>query len=258
MIRALLRIPNRVLRAILRRVIPRSLDIAYRRSRALLLLEPENVERTFQQDFFDRAFKALKFNGIDGDYAEFGCASAKTFALAYRESRKHGHPAKLWAFDSFSGLPDAEGVEDDHPRWQHGTMAMSVERFHEACRQNGIPGDAYTTVAGYYDDTLPRMGATEEPANICLAYIDCDLYSSTVSVLEFLMPRLKHGMIVAFDDYYCWSASQPAGERKAMLEFFEDNSQWGLLPFVQYGWHGASFVVENRELLRPKQSRHAA
>ena len=52
-----------------------------------------------------------------------------------------------------------------------------------------------------------------------MAYIDCNLYSSTVTVLEFLAPRLKHGMIVAFDDYFCWSPTQVSGERFALHEF---------------------------------------
>ena len=93
------------------------------------------------------------------------------------------------------------------------------------------------------------MAADDHPANIALAYVDCDLYSSTMSVLEFLEPRLKHGMIVAFDDYFCWSSGQLSGERRAMLEVFDAHARWHLEPYVQFGWHGQSFVVENRELL---------
>jgi len=58
-------------------------------------------ERLYRQEFFSNAFKALRFNGIDGDYAEFGSWGGLTFGLAYQESRRRGHSAKLWAFDSF-------------------------------------------------------------------------------------------------------------------------------------------------------------
>ena len=69
------------------------------------------------------------------------------------------------------------------------------------------------------------MAPTDRPANIALAFIDCDMYSSTRSVLGFLMPRLKHGMIIAFDDYFCWiRRPQPSGERRAMLDFFGDHA----------------------------------
>jgi hypothetical protein len=62
---------------------------------------------------------------------------------------------------------------------------------------------------------------------------------------------MKHGMIIAFDDYYCWSATQISGERMAMLEFFSENPEWVLSPYMQFGWHGQSFVVESRNLVDP-------
>jgi hypothetical protein len=55
-------------------------------------------------------------------------------------------------------------------------------------------------------------------------------------------------MILAFDDYYCWSATQVSGERKACAEYFRDNEKWVLPPFIKYGWQGMSFVVEERKL----------
>ena len=78
--------------------------------------------------------------------------------------------------------------------------------------------------------------------------IDCDLYSSTKTVLEFLMPRLKHGMIIAFDDYFCWSATQISGERKAMMELFSKDCRWEMVPYMQFGWHGNSFVIEDKKI----------
>jgi hypothetical protein len=92
------------------------------------------------------------------------------------------------------------------------------------------------------------MADDDAPINIALAYIDCDLYSSTKVVLQFLMPRLKHGMIIAFDDYFCWSTTQISGERMAMIESFSNNSQWELVPYIPFGWHGQSFVVEDKSL----------
>lgn len=125
---------------------------------------------------------------------------------------------------------------------------MSLDQFHDICAASGIPRSEYHVVPGFYDETLPAMSPTDEPKNIALAYIDCDLYSSTKTVLEFLMPRLKHGMIIAFDDYFCWSKSEISGERRAMLEFFTNNATWALVPYMQFGWGGNSFVVEDRRI----------
>jgi hypothetical protein len=202
-------------------------------------------EKLDRQELFYNAFKALTFNAIDGDYVEFGCHGCMTFPLAYHEAMRHGHKARLWAFDSFQGLPPAAGEEDEHPGWRPSKMATSIEEFHRRCRRKGVPRNAYEIVAGFYDETLPIKAATDAPANVCFAFVDCDMYSSTKSVLEFLKPRLKHGMIIAFDDYYCWSPNQLSGERRAMLEIFKESGPFRLVPYLQFGWHGASFFVEN-------------
>src|SRR5207237_8887813 len=154
-------------------------------------------------------------------------------------------PAKLWAFDSFQGFPTPREA-DAHPEWAEGKMAITVAEFRAACAKRGSPRDAYTVVPGFYEETVARMSPMDEPADIALAYVDCDLYTSTRTVLEFLRPRLKHGMIVAFDDYFCWSATQMSGERKAWLELAAADERWEWLPYVQYGWHGRSFVLEAR------------
>jgi hypothetical protein len=198
-----------------------------------------------RQEFFFNAFKALRVNGIDGDYAEFGSWGGMTFALAYREARRHGHTAKFWAFDSFQGLPAPTGSADVHPEWTKGKMTITLEQFRDTCSRNGIPIDAYEVVPGFYEQTLATMRPTDKPSNIALAYVDCDLYSSTKTVLEFLRPRIKHGMIVAFDDYFCWSGSQISGERRAMLDFSAGSDEWKWVPYVQFGWHGMSFVIED-------------
>ena len=55
-------------------------------------------------------------------------------------------------------------------------------------------------------------------------------------------------MIIAFDDYFCWSEAYISGERMAMLELFSGASDWNLVPYIQFGWHGLSFVVESKRL----------
>lgn len=129
---------------------------------------------------------------------------------------------------------------------------MGLDAFHQICASHGISQDRYTAVEGFYEQTLRRMPEQAPPRDIALAYIDCDMYSSTRAVLEFLAPRLKHGMILAFDDYFCWSADQIAGERRALLEAFAGQDQWHLVRYRDYGWAGVSFLVERAELLAPE------
>ena len=236
---------NDRLAALFRRVARPALDRVMREE----LFDVYVRERMYRQEFFFNAFKALRFNGIAGDYAEFGSAGGNTFALAYQEARRRGHHAHLWAFDSFRGLPKPRTLADEHPEWREGILATKLEEFHRICAQKGIPRADYTVVPGFYEETLARMSPSEAPTDLALAYVDCDLYTSTRTVLDFLKARLKHGMIVAFDDYFCWSPTQISGERRALLEAVEDQARWNWAPYAQFGWSGNSFVIEDREVL---------
>ena len=201
-----------------------------------------------RHEFFYNAFYLLSCNNISGDYIEFGCYGGMTFNHAYKESQRHGNSAKLWAFDSFQGLPAPKNDKDIHPCWHEGAMQMSLEEFHLVCKKNNIPKDAYQVVPGFYDLTLKNLGPNESPSNIALAYIDCDLYSSTIEVLDFLHPRLKHGMLIAFDDYFMYSHNQISGNRKAMLESFPVEGEFQLLPYMQYAHVGQSFIIEDKKI----------
>jgi hypothetical protein len=112
------------------------------------------LDRLERELFFQRAFSALASNHIDGDYAEFGCYSGTTFYFAHREARRFRHGCRLWAFDSFQGLPAASSQLDAHPERVPGTVATSLERFHEICRENGIARGDYEVVPGFYVDGL--------------------------------------------------------------------------------------------------------
>lgn len=201
------------------------------------------------REFYFRAFKALAVNGISGDYAEFGVFMAGKWRLAHRFSRMAGQKRKFWGFDSFAGLPENDTDFPEHPNWAPGRMQNSEAEFHRICEANGIPRSDYELIPGFFSDTLENQPDDREPRNIALAFIDCDMYTSTVSVLKFLGPRLKHGMIIAFDDYWVWSEQEISGERKAFLEFQRHCPEWHFEPFCPVGWHGASFVVERKSAL---------
>ncbi len=231
---------------LLQRIFQKARNWSYR----LYRTDVRHSEVEHRREFMRRAFHALSFNGISGDYIEFGSHGGTTFSLAYDEIKRWRKARTLWAVDSFAGLPEQQGEDDYHPGWKRGKMATSRETFIEHCRRRGIPDQSYEIVEGYYEDTLVEAGDDygDLPVDIALAYVDCDLYSSTRTVLEFLHPRLKHGMIIAFDDYFCFSDRTVSGERKAFLDLYGDDKRFQFLPYVQFGWHGMSFIVEEKRL----------
>lgn len=205
-----------------------------------------------RRSFYWDACVALHINGITGDYVEFGAYGGNSLALAYEAIQLIGSPRHLWAFDSFSSLPEITDPRDERWRSDIGINQGGVENFHADCAKLGVPREAYTAVEGYFSDTLPPLGVDRPPDDIALVYVDCNMYSSTVTVFEFLAPRLKHGMIVAFDDYFLWDKSEVSGERAALDEFLVANPQWHFERYKDVHYAGVSFVVEHADRVQVK------
>lgn len=210
-----------------------------------------------REQFFRKAMRMLAFNGISGDYAEFGCHGGTTFAMAHRNAKIRGGARHQWAFDSFSGLPPAVDGADAHPIWVAGEMATSLQDFRAACRRQGISDEEYSVVEGYYDVTLRPDAPGPRPTDLAMVYVDCDLFSSTECVFDFIRPLMKHGMLIAFDDYFCHSATVISGERAAMLEYLAGEDRFEFLPYHAYGWHGMSFIVEGKAQVERHRSPKA-
>lgn len=212
-------------------------------------LDLKDEELLYRQEFLRRCMQYVSFNEITGDYAEFGCASARTFRFAYDLARLKHLPIHLWAFDSFEGLPERRDPRDTHPKWVPGVFPTDPHVFRAICDDHGMSRDCYTMVPGFYTDTLgpSNPAAAGYAKDIAIANIDCDMHSSTADVLAFLAPRLKTGMILYFDDYYCYANGVLSGERHAMLEFLQANPEWHFEPWQPVNWHGMSFIAERRQ-----------
>jgi O-methyltransferase len=219
-------------------------------------LDMSNHDIADRNEFFRRASCVIKYNGIKGDYAEFGCASATTFRLAHSHIKMQQLNMKMWAFDSFEGLPKTDDVRDLHPQWYAGAYPTATDLFELIVDDYGIKKDNYSMVPGFYNDTIGKksIGSDKFAPEIAIAYIDCDLFSSTRDVLFFLKSRLKTGIIIAFDDYFCYSSHGISGERLAMLDFLKENDEWEFVPFYQFNWHGQSFMVENKKTRNSQRS----
>jgi hypothetical protein len=112
----------------LRKIVPQPIIRIARRAWATLTFSPMMTAYVDREAFFSRAMSLLSTNGIDGDYVE--------------------------AFDSFQGMPTKQCEADEHPEWIAGAMATSLEQFLKICKRNHIPPNRYTTVKGFYSDTL--------------------------------------------------------------------------------------------------------
>ena len=198
----------------------------------------------FLNDFFWKSFFYLKTNKVKGDYLEFGSGShVRSFRLAYKYQQLEYEYLRLFAFDSFQGLPEPVGI-DNHPQWYKGALAVSLEQFHQIMKSVGASEDTYHVVPGFYKDTLDKFTPTTYGIErAAMVFVDCDLYASTMSVLNFVKDILVDGSILAFDDWFCFNGNPDKGEQKAFREFLESNTGLKVSQYLTFGWHGKSFIV---------------
>jgi hypothetical protein len=203
--------------------------------------ERETYDRA---NFFIRAFSAITMNGIDGPYLEFGVGRGLTLWLAWRASRSLGLTCPLWAFDSFKGLPEASNtIDTSHPAWFPGRYEVSEADVRQNIGRLGVDLANVHFVSGLFRESLAPERRGTLPAQAALVYVDCDLYESTVDVLDYLGGVLDHGTIIGFDDYFCWSPRRKSGEQIALSEFVASRPDLTFNPYLPIGWHGMSFFV---------------
>lgn len=108
-----------------------------------------------------------------------------------------------FGFDSFEGLPET---------WDRADGAYAKGFF--AVDELPIVPDNVTLVPGWFEDTLPRW---TPPAPIALLHVDCDLYSSTKTVLRALIPHCADGAVLVFDELFNYPGYENH-EIKALVE----------------------------------------
>jgi len=194
---------------------------------------------------------------VKGDIAEFGTMTGATAATIAREmalasaryfrSDSQAKERRLFLFDSFEGLPEAVSPVDaqaPHVKsgiWSAGTCkGISKEHLARRCTRF-LPKDRVVIYDGWFKDMLPRLPTD---ASFAMLHIDCDLYQSTIEVLDYCFSEeiIQDGAAFFFDDWNSNRASPEFGERKAWAEAIGKYSI-KYSDSGEYGSSGRKFIV---------------
>ena len=219
---------------------------------------PDRARQVYGE-LFRRAFEFVYDNRVPGAIAEFGVYRGFTAMLLADlivefGTAQHLYPdaerRPLCLYDSFTGLPatthaaDRESYAVAAGAWGPGTVASpqnTEERVRRELRGR-LGEDGWSVVPGFYEDTLT---AESLPDEVAVVNLDCDLYESTLVVLDRLLGhgRLPDGALVCFDDWNLNRANNRYGQRRALVEAARRHPQVELEPWLSYGWHGQAFVT---------------
>ncbi|PYS51293.1 MAG: methyltransferase [Acidobacteria bacterium] len=198
----------------------------------------------------ETAFGFIHNNEIKGDYVEFGVFRGRTFVEACNAARRYGtKEMRFFAFDSFAGLPEIS-EKDAGGAFKTGQFSAARNVFEQALRRNRVDRSRVHVVEGFYDETLKAERRKELGIErVAIAWIDCDLYASTVPVLNFLSEVLVDGALLIFDDWYCFNGHADRGEQRACAEWLAANPQIKLVEYQNFHWAGRSFIVNRLDSL---------
>lgn len=175
-----------------------------------------------------------KVADIEGDFCEAGVAYGGQLINMHKadESRK------IYAFDSFQGIAqhndkdieftEVHGKGTGDPRQSNGVTSVPLQICKDNITRFGCNLDKFVFVEGWFIDTLPKL--TDEKFSI--VRLDCDVYESYVTCLEYLYPRLSKGGYLIIDDWHL------SGCKTALSEYFGERYK----DFVEDTFLGNSYL----------------
>lgn len=131
---------------------------------------------------------------VEGDFVEIGCHAGESTVILKKIIQELDPKRKLYAFDSFSGVPSTENA--DEGVYKKGDMNAPIEKFNKNFETLSLTKPI--TVSGWFEDTLENS----LPEKIAFALIDADLYKSTLTALKNVYPRLSPGAICLLGVYW--------------------------------------------------------
>jgi len=179
---------------------------------------------------------------------EFGVLNGESLIEIVRQLR--GFVTDVVGFDSFEGLPELTDRDaaslDLLPAFHKGQFSgqRSAEVGRHISMSTQFPEENISLIEGYYSDTLRQYGLAQLPKKFpILVHMDCDLYSSTCDVLDFITDVVQDGTFLLADDFWCYRGSPKHGQHRAILEWEQDNGRVGLTPYSNYKGFGRAFIA---------------
>lgn len=206
---------------------------------------------------------AFYFNGLRGDVLEFGSFSgysAQLFAKGIKRFRLK--QSRLHLFDSFEGLPsfskgDLQTYESVNGVWNQGGMSLPP-RFDQLLQkklEKILDKDRVHVVKGFFEKTMEKHIEQSQVKKALLVHLDCDLYSSSQSVLRTLMKKqiFQDGTILICDDWMTNFGNPNLGQRLAVKEILEEYPQWKFEEYFNYGMGSQVFLAHDLSISQGKK-----
>lgn len=163
--------------------------------------------------------KQICLKDIPGNFAECGvCRGGSTALLAIVIKRYSLRLRRVYAFDTFEGMPDpieidkSNGIPANQTGFGSGTLKAPIAENLDIICQSLNVRELVVPVLGLFSQTLPEYKS--QVGELAFLHADGDWYESTLDIFTNLYDNVVPGGIIQVDDYGHWE-----GCKKAIHEF---------------------------------------
>lgn len=163
-------------------------------------------------DNLERCAETIFREEVPGDFVEAGVCQGGAAIFLRALQVAHGEDERrLWAADSFQGLPEPSAEPDvthgmDFSETRQPWLSWDLESVAGHFRCYDLLDSRVCFLPGWFSDTLPQAPIER----IALLRVDADLYSSTREVLMSLYDRVSPGGFIIVDDYRAFDPCRQA------------------------------------------------
>lgn len=155
--------------------------------------------------------------GVPGAFVETGAWRGGASLYAAAVSLALGaSDMPIYVCDSFAGLPKATDTKHDKNTWSTiEFLSVSLEEVRRPFTMTGLDSERVHFVKGFFEHTMPVLGASMSYGDIAVLRQDGDMYASYMDCFFSLYDKLSVGGYLIVDD---WSIKEG---RKAVQDFRE-------------------------------------
>ncbi len=162
-----------------------------------------------------RCFENIEKDGIEGNVIEAGVWRGGAAIFMAGLNKIYGGKRKVFAADSFKGLPPPDerypaDKDDKHHTIKY--LAVGAQEVANNFRKYNLLDDNVGFVAGFFEYLHEQKDAI---GKLAILRLDGDMYSSTIQVLDTLYDSVVTGGYIIVDDYAL------SGCKKAVTDFRE-------------------------------------
>jgi hypothetical protein len=182
----------------------------------MVLVNPNFADRYALLDYATQHVSVK--NGL---WLEFGVYKGDTIKYIAGKTK-----SLVYGFDSFHGNPG-----DWRSEYRKGAFALKKPpRFSQNIKIE----------EGYFQDTILQFSKVNDKS-IAFMHVDCDLYSSTKTILDLLGEQLVCGSIIVFDEFFNYPGWRQH-EFKAFTEFTESRKR--MFEYIGYVYKHSQVAIK--------------